>query len=225
MRLGIWLLAFLLGSCKSSAPAEKFPDAASSAPSATVSAATSASAAPSAQVDAVDAGPQGDALKAVMSATTFADAIKAADPLIDEAPPPVNQPGGGVGTVAITTWAARHLVDKDVFLPENQTTYAIAIKHPVRERGRRFCTSGKIMYFQPKGEGIDQFVHGMLSAKEGMVEYLAVGMRGRLSEGLDARFCGAVISDARYATKQGSGKALTMVGMFDLPENHRDAGK
>jgi predicted RecA/RadA family phage recombinase len=64
----------------------------------------------------------------------------------------------------------------------------------------------------------------MLSAKEGMVEFLAVGMRGKLADGSDARFCGAVMGEARYATKQGPAKTVTLVGMFDLPENKSDGG-
>jgi hypothetical protein len=56
------------------------------------------------------------------------------------------------------------------------------------------------------------------------VEFLAVGMRGKLTDGSNARFCGAVMGDARYATKQGAAKTITLVGMFDLPENKSDAG-
>jgi hypothetical protein len=163
-------------------------------------------------------------IKDVMGAKTFADAIKASEGLYKDGPPAKNEPGGGLATVTVTTWAARHIVGSDVFVAENETTLPIALRNPRRERGRRLCASGKIMYLAPKGEGLDQFAHGMLETKEGMVEFLAVGMRGALTQNSQARFCGAVMANAKYSTGILAGFAVTMVGMFDLPENKSDAG-
>jgi hypothetical protein len=220
VRLGIFAILTLLAACKGRGQATTPIDGAAPSPS------TSASVATAADASAPDAArTQDEIVQTVMAAQSFQDAIRAAARLYPLGQPQLNAPGGGVGTVVVTTWAARHLVASDVIVPDNETAYGIALNHPHRERGRRLCQSGKIMYIKPQTEGPDAFYHGMFSSPAGMIEFMAVGSIGKLADGKEARFCGAVISDARYATKEGPAKALTLVGMFDLPQNKTDAGR
>lgn len=145
----------------------------------------------------------------VLDAPTLAQAIEFARPDVK----------AFSGQDAVSGWAARHLKWSDVFAAEPETNFAQALGDEKAALGKRMCPSGTITEMR-KGHTADVRV-GMLDMGGPVVfRFYAVGSSDGLAVGEWAGFCGAVLGDYVYEDKAGRMmRALSLVGMFDLPEN------
>ncbi len=166
--------------------------------------------------------PQKRALVNVEHASTFAEAIKVSMPVYD-AEASTDAPAGGVAAILVADWAAAHLALEDVAVAKNETSFAMVAKDADEERGKRLCLSGPIHKIKAsKTKDGAKWFHGFLSASEGMLYFIAAGSTGALVAGSTGRFCGAVFGPSSYTAKGGDvARAVTAIGMFDLPENRR----
>ncbi len=135
----------------------------------------------------------------IAKAETFADALALAKPAM------------AAGPTAFATFAASRLRWEDVNVP-TETSFAAAIKDVDAERGKRLCAGGVIRELAQHDIGPRKAYEGQLRIEPAdTIQFVAVGTIGTLVVENTALFCGVVI-------RIDFGK-LTMVGMFDLPEN------
>jgi hypothetical protein len=136
------------------------------------------------------------------------------------------------GAVMLALWAANHLQWTDVAVPKNETSFALVRKDPDANRGKRMCVSGTIIQIEKEKAGspdgdvahlVSTLWTGLLlSGNKNIVSFIAAGSTGELVEDSNARFCGVVIGTYDYANSGGGeGHAVSLVGMFDLPENRK----
>jgi hypothetical protein len=136
----------------------------------------------------------------------FADAFDVADPAGIEF---------AYWAAPVMTWAALQGVQ--------ETKRALVMKDSVVERGYRVCTSGSVVQVRVDRRGDSAIATGILQNGAGEpTHFLAVGSTGDLVERSPARFCGVVVGRYSYSNSGGgTSHAITLVGMFDLPENKR----
>jgi hypothetical protein len=111
------------------------------------------------------------------------------------------------------TWATLQKVE--------ETKRALVMKDSLVERGYRVCTSGSVVQISVERHERTTLATGiMLNGSFEPTHFLAVGSTGDLVEKSQARFCGVVVGRYVYGNSGGgSSHAITLVGMFDLPEN------
>jgi|APLak6261679142_1056127.scaffolds.fasta_scaffold00108_39 hypothetical protein len=148
--------------------------------------------------------------------TTFAEARDFAKPYMSDV---VNEPSEGA--LIFAAWAFGHLKLDDVLVAKDETTFALVQKDPDEERGKRVCYGGTIIQIEvvktPFGKGYD----GILMNQRGdLFKFLVAGKTGALVARSWGRVCGVVIGKYQYSNSGGgTGHAVQLVGMFDLPEN------
>jgi hypothetical protein len=149
-------------------------------------------------------------------APTLAGAVAAARPLmIDQ-----NDTVSG-GTLMLLGWSARHMKWADVAVKHDETTYDRVQDDVDGQRGKRMCVSGKIKTFFRVHTESASHVAGVLEAPGGHnFAFRTVGDPGTLDGGSAARLCGVVTGRNPAANAEGPARAVFLVGMFDLPENH-----
>jgi hypothetical protein len=125
-------------------------------------------------------------------------------------------------TALFALWAARRMRLADVFVANDETTYAKVRKDSDAERGRRMCIGGTVIEITvDKVTTGGHLSHGLLlSYGQNLYHFLAAASTGDLVQTSDARFCGIATGRYDYANSGGgTGHAVTLVGMFDLPQN------
>jgi hypothetical protein len=110
----------------------------------------------------------------------------------------------------------------DVGVQKDETSPALVRKDPDEARAKRMCTSGQLVQIAVvKLDNGAKLSEGLLESNAGnLYHYLGAGSSGELVEQSYARFCGVVIGTYDYSNSAGgTGHAVEIVGMFDLPEN------
>jgi len=125
------------------------------------------------------------------------------------------------GGLALTVWAAKHLSWKDVAVAKNETSFALVRKDSDEERGKRICTSGLLIQIERQQLGEVKAYSGLLlNDYNSIFSFHVVGSTGDLVEQRRARLCGVVVGAYNYGNSGGgTGHAVAVVGMFDLPQN------
>jgi hypothetical protein len=130
------------------------------------------------------------------------------------------------GALMLALWANTRLRWSDVAVDKNETSFALIRKDSDASRGKRLCIRGTLIQIQKEGGGDATFFTGlMLTGNSQLASFIAVGSTGELVERRSARFCGVVIGRYDYSNSGGGkGHAVSVVGMFDLPENRAVTG-
>jgi hypothetical protein len=134
------------------------------------------------------------------------------------------------GAVLFAMWAAKAMVWTDIAVTKDETTYGLVRKNSGETRGKRLCTTGTIIEIMEQrwrgsrfgGTEERKVAIGLTSprADGDLFEFVAVGSSGKLVQDSRARFCGVVTGYRDYANSMGgTSHAVTLIGMFDLPEN------
>jgi hypothetical protein len=149
--------------------------------------------------------------------TSLADALTVAKPEMADT---FNK--SSKGTLLLTAWALKHMTWADVAVAKDETSRAKVMKDADEERGKRLCVRGRLVQIEAHKEELGKFYTGLLGAGAGnLYHFHAVKSTGELTEKRPARFCGVVTGRFDYSNSGGgTGHAIDMVGIFDLPENH-----
>jgi hypothetical protein len=110
----------------------------------------------------------------------------------------------------LVDYAARHMLWADVDVPA-ETTIPLVLKDPDPERGKRLCASGTITRIERRDLDGRKLYVGSLATADDAVAFVVVGATGDLVKRSSGKLCGVVTGR--------NGDAVTVVGMFDLPEN------
>lgn len=164
--------------------------------------------------------PEPSPLEVLRSKVTLADAIdqvksKMSDTDDERSP----------GAALLGIWSSDHLKWADVAVAKNETSFALIRKDSDANRGKRMCLRGEIIQIEKeKAEGVSLFSGLILNGSGDITNFIAAGSTGALVAGSGARLCGVVIGTYEYSNSGGGkGHAISLVGMFDLPENHGGA--
>lgn len=125
-----------------------------------------------------------------------------------------------VGADLLALWATGHMAWSDVAVKQNETSFALVQKDADAQRGKRLCVSGGMIQI---GKVNEEWFRGLLmTGASNLYNFLSVGDTGELVEGSRARFCGVVIGSYSYDNSGGgTGHAVQVVGLFDLPVNRQ----
>lgn len=195
-------------------------DSESSTPSS--GAANTASATPDRAAPAEEVSePERSPLEELLAIEDFATALERVKPLMTDTFDDISP-----GAAMLGIWGSRHMHWTDVAVTKNETSFALVRKDADAARGKRICLRGRII--QIAKEKLDEgaiFSGLMLTGYSQITRFIAVGSTGELVERSGARYCGVVIGTYDYKNSGGgTGHAVSMVGMFDLPENRAAAG-
>lgn len=124
-------------------------------------------------------------------------------------------------TVIFTGWALDRLEWSAVNVATDETSYALAQKNIDSARGKRLCISGSVIEIHEDKTPQGSLTTGLIMSSAGNIfSFDGVGSSGQIVEQSWARFCGVVIDKYDYSNSAGgTGHAIDVVGMFDLPEN------
>lgn len=127
------------------------------------------------------------------------------------------------GSLLLLLWAMDHMKFSDVGVTRDETSYPRVQKDPDEERGKRLCQRGVIIQIEAEKIGSKKIFDGILmSRNNNLFKFLTVGSTGDLVQGSYGRVCGVVTGKYTYSNSGGgTGHAIQLVGMFDLPENRQ----
>ena len=185
---------------------------------------SSSSAAAAAPAQPPSSPPPADAaespLDILLAIPTLPDAIAHLKPEMTDTTDNVSP-----GAVLLATWAGAHMHWADVAVSRNETSFALVRKDSDAARGKRMCVRGEIIQIAKQDLGDETAFDGLMLSGDGdILSFLAVGSTGDLVERSYARFCGVTIGTYDYSNSGGGeGHAVSVVGMFDLPENRSAA--
>jgi hypothetical protein len=163
--------------------------------------------------------PEPSPLETLLATPSFPSAIELVKPEMtdtdDETSP---------GALMLGLWASEHLKLADVVVRKNETSFALVRKDSDASRGKRMCISGTIIQIAKQKAAARSLWSGlMLSGYTEIVSFIAAGSTGSLVQQSRARLCGVVIGTYDYSNSAGGkGHAVSLVGMFDLPDNRDD---
>lgn len=125
------------------------------------------------------------------------------------------------GTILLARWSAKRLRWADVAVTKNETTFQAVLKDPDEARGKRLCIAGSIVEIvvvkTPDGKLFDGILHDY---NGNLFKFAVAGSSGDLVAQSQARLCGFVTGKYDYSNSGGgTGHAIKVVGMFDLPAN------
>lgn len=126
------------------------------------------------------------------------------------------------GAAILAIWASKHMKWTDVAVASDETTFALVLKDADEARTKRICMSGQIVQIEvEKLDNSAKLNEGLLLSNGGNIyRFIAAGSSGTLVAQSYGRFCGLVTGKYDYSNSVGgTGHAVAMVGMFDLPEN------
>jgi hypothetical protein len=106
-------------------------------------------------------------------------------------------------------------------VPKDETSYLLAEKDSDEARGKRMCVSGTVIQIEVEKTDVGKLNTGLLmSWSNNLFNYVTVGTSGELVAQSAARICGVVTGKYDYSNSAGgTGHAIEIVGMFDLPQN------
>lgn len=147
---------------------------------------------------------------------TLGDAMRVAKPYMTD-----KFGESSLGTTMISVWGVQMLSWSEVAVAKDETSYALVMKDADAERGKRLCISGPIIEISKDGVDNLRYFSGLMeSAREDLFHFHAVKSTGNIVQGHRAKFCGVVTGEFSYRNSGGgTGHAVDVVGMFDLPEN------
>lgn len=123
------------------------------------------------------------------------------------------------GTALLVAWALRSMTWKSVAVVADETSYAKVRKDISAEIGKRVCVSGTVVQIKRDSGPDGASFLGLLEGAS-LWRFAAVKSSGDLVGGSQARLCGVVTGTYDYSNSAGGiGHAVTLVGIFDLPEN------
>jgi len=124
------------------------------------------------------------------------------------------------GGAIFAMWAASEMKWSELQALE-AAKYAMVMKDSVSERGKRICTTGRIIEIAvDRTAGKPLYFGGMYDEAGKLYRFIAVGSTGALVESSRAKFCGVVVGQQHYQNSAGGvAHSVQLVGMFDLPEN------
>jgi hypothetical protein len=131
-----------------------------------------------------------------------------------------------VGTRLLGRWSAKHMAWADVGVAKDETSYAMVEKDTDAELGKRLCVTGRVVQIGVVRLDTSKESVGLFASwSDQLYRFFAVGSSGALVEDSTGRICGIVTGRYDYANSGGgAGHAVTIVGMFDLPENRKKQG-
>ncbi len=131
------------------------------------------------------------------------------------------------GSALFALWGARRMRWSDVYVQADETTFAKVRKDSSDQIGKRMCSAGQVVEIHAEKPATGGHVASglLMSDSEHIYRFIAAGSSGDLGQDSRANFCGFVTGNYDYPNSMGgTGHAVTVVGMFDLPEN-RAAGR
>lgn len=149
--------------------------------------------------------------------STLAEAIDGIKPLMSD-----TQDAISPGTVMLAFWAADRLKWQELQgIPI--TKYALIMKDSDEQRGKSICASGRIIEIaSEKVEGRKFYSGGIYDDAGRIYRFVAVKSTGELVAQSFATICGIVTGRQSYQNSVGGvAHAISLVGMFDLPENRK----
>jgi hypothetical protein len=160
--------------------------------------------------------PEPSPLEKLLATPSLADAIELARPEMTDTNDETSH-----GAIMLGLWAAQRLQLADVVVPKNETSFALVRKDSDASRGKRMCIRGTIIQIAKEKAGTSTLWTGLLlSGHSEIASFIAAGSTGDLVQRSRARLCGVVIGTYDYSNSAGGkGHAVSLVGMFDLPEN------
>ncbi len=152
----------------------------------------------------------------LLKTNSMGQALELCKPIMDDT---TDKPSEGALVLGI--WAAKHMKWANVATNRNETSFALAMKDSEEARGKRVCVSGGIIQIAVERTDFGKFNDGLLMSDEGDIyKFMNVGTSGDLVANSQARMCGVVTGRYQYSNSAGgTGHALSIVGMFDLPQN------
>lgn len=130
--------------------------------------------------------------------------------------------GEGVskGTAMLAFWATSGLKWNELMsLPSSK--HGLIMKDSSPQLGKRLCAKGLVIEIA-RDKSVEQplFNGGMLDGAGRIYRFVAVGSTGDIVANTQAGFCGIVTGQQHYPNSIGGvAHAVTLVGLFDLPEN------
>lgn len=128
------------------------------------------------------------------------------------------------GAAILALWAARRLRWADVYVAQDETTFAMVQKDSSEQLGKRMCSAGQVIEIHAeKPETGGHLANGILMSDSGhLYHYVVAGSSGAIGQGSYATLCGLVAGNYTYSNSAGgTGHAVEIVGMFDLPANRK----
>lgn len=122
----------------------------------------------------------------------------------------------------LAAWAVDRLRWSDVAVDVDETNFGLAQKNLDKERGKRLCVSGSVVQITENNVAPGKTMNEglVLSGAGNLFYFLGVKSSGSILKDSWARFCGVVVDRYDYENSAGgTGHAIEIVGMFDLPEN------
>jgi hypothetical protein len=125
------------------------------------------------------------------------------------------------GAIALSIWAAQRMRWTDVAVPKDETSFALVQKDSDEARGKRMCVTGKLIQIAVEKTDFGKIHEGLLMTYGyKLFHFMTVGSSGELVQDSRARICGVVTGKYDYSNSGGgTGHAVQIVGMFDLPQN------
>ena len=212
----LWVALSAVSACACSKDAASSDKAETAAPSVTPPVQPPPPAVSTRPAPPADAAPTEAEL--LLATTSLPDAVERVKPRMTDTDDETS-----VGAVLLAMWSLRNLKWSDVGVPKNETSFALVHKDSDAARGKRMCFGSTVIQIaKEKVDGGALFEGLLLAGNQQLARYIAVGSTGDLVERSDARFCGVVIGTYDYSNSGGGkGHAVSLVGMFDLPENRR----
>lgn len=154
----------------------------------------------------------------IRAAPSLEAALKVAKPAFDDTFDSTSD-----GAKLFATWAVDNLRWSQLSNLE-ETKYALVMKDPDEERGKRLCGRGLLVEIQAERTAHGKVHHGGIALGYAKVlRFYAVGSTGKLVARKNARFCGVVVGKQSYRNSAGgTAHGLMLVGIFDLPANRDD---
>lgn len=157
-------------------------------------------------------------IQRLSKASTLQGALDITTPMMED---PYNKLDDG--TALLAYWSAAGLKWTDVYTAKNEVSFAAVLKDPDEARGKRMCFAGSIIQIEVEktkwGKVFDGLFHDY---SQNLYKFSAVRGTGDLVAQSQARFCGVVTGKYDYANSGGgTGHAIKVVGIFDLPENKK----
>ncbi len=123
------------------------------------------------------------------------------------------------GTLLLAAWASQHLCWTDVDVP-NETSFEEVWRDPDTAFGKRMGHVVTLIQSGPADVEGHRVTAGLVEAGDETLSFFAVGDASALLVADAARFCGVVTGTYEYRGSNGTPqRAVTVVGMFDCPEN------
>lgn len=124
------------------------------------------------------------------------------------------------GTKELIRWASQRLRWSQIAVDDNETSFALARKDFEAALGKRMCVRGTIASITRQKFEEPLFVGVLDAGAREILQFIAVRSTGTLVEQNEARFCGVIVGAITFeSSRDGHGTGVSLLGMFDLPEN------